>query len=84
MWCESRLDVWIEQPLQEEQIHVKCAIYANRVFGSFYFENAVRKENYLEMLKTFLWPKLLRTPDYQKYFSQQDGASFHTSDIVQE
>ena len=53
MWCESRPDFLIEQPLQDEKIHVKCAISANRVFGPFYFETSVRKENYLEMLKTF-------------------------------
>ena len=68
MWCESRPDNWIEVPLQDEKIHVWCAISANRIFGPFYFEETVKKENYLEMLQTFFWPKLLRTKDYKKYF----------------
>lgn len=83
MWCESRPENWIEVPLQDEKIHVWCAISANRIFGPFYFEEAVKKENYLDMLQTFFWPKLLRTADYKKYYFQQDGAAAHTSNIVQ-
>ena len=83
MWCESRPQNWIEVPLQDEKIHVWCAISANRVFGPFYFEETVKKENYLEMLQTFFWPKLLRTKHHEKYYFQQDGAAAHTSNIVQ-
>ena len=35
------------------------------------------------MLKTFLLPKLLKTADYKKYYFKQDGASAHTSRVVQ-
>ena len=35
------------------------------------------------MLKTFFWPKVLRTPDYKKYHFQQDGVTPHTATIVQ-
>ena len=83
MWCESRPTNWIEIPLHDEKIHVWCAISANRIFGPFYFEDTVKKENYLEMLQTFFWPKLLRTADYKKYYFQQDGAAAHASKIVQ-
>ena len=58
-------------------------ISANRVFGPYFFETNVNKENYLEMIKSFFWPKLLNTLDYKKYYFQQDGATPHTADIVQ-
>ena len=58
-------------------------ISANRAFGPYFFETNVNKENYLEMIKSFFWPKLLNTLDYKKYYFQQDGATPHTADIVQ-
>ena len=36
------------------------------------------------MLKTFFWPKHLRTADYKKYYFQQDGATAHTATMVQD
>ena len=36
------------------------------------------------MIKTFFWPKLLRTPNYKKYWFQQDGAPPHTANLVQD
>lgn len=82
-WAESSPENFIEVPLHPENVHVWCAISAKRIFGPFYFEESVKKENYLEMLQTFFWPKLLRTADYKKYYFQQDGAAAHTSNIVQ-
>lgn len=35
------------------------------------------------MLRTFFWPKQLRTAEYKKYYFQQDGASPHKATIVQ-
>lgn len=84
MWSESRPDEWIEAPLHDEKIHVWCAISAKRIFGPFYFEESVKAINYLEMLKRYFWPKLLRTADHDKYYFQQDGAPSHTAGITQE
>ena len=42
------------------------------------FKETVKKENYLEMLKEFFWPKVLRTAEYKKTNFQQDGARPHT------
>lgn len=83
IWCESRPSNRIQVPLQDLKIHVWCAISAKRIFGPFYFEETVKKENYLKMLQDFFWPKLLRTAEREKYYFQQDGASAHTSKIVQ-
>ena len=35
------------------------------------------------MLKKFFWPKNLRTPNYKKYYFQQDEATPHTAITVQ-
>ena len=36
------------------------------------------------MIKSFFLPKLLRTPNDNKYSFQQDGATPHTANMVQE
>lgn len=83
VWCESQPCVGVEQPLFDKKILVWCAISVNRVYGPYFFETSVNQENYLEMLKIFFWPKILNTPDYKKYYFQQDGATPHTAISVQ-
>ena len=83
IWSDSQPYCGIEMPLHDEKVLVWCAISADRVFGPYFFENTVKKENYLEMIQTFFWPKILRTSNYQKYYFQQDGATPHTADKVQ-
>ena len=73
----------LNKKLEEANILVYSAISANRVIGSYYFEESVNKENYLEMLKTFFWTKVLRTAEYEKYHFQQDGSAPHTARTVQ-
>ena len=36
------------------------------------------------MLKIFFWPKHLHTSEYKKYHFQQNGATPHTANIVQD
>lgn len=83
IWSESQPCVGVEAPLHDQKILVWCAISAKRIFGPYYFENSVNQHNYLEMLQSFFWPKVLRTADYKKYFFQQDGATPHTATAVQ-
>ena len=71
-------------PLHDQKVLVWCAISANRIFGPYFFEESVNKDNYLQMLQNIFWPKQLRTAAYQKYYFQQDGATPHTANIVQE
>jgi transposase len=74
-WGDSAQEYGIEVPLHDKKLLVWCAISANRVFGPYIFDGTVNSTNYFKMLKSFFWPKVLRTPDYQKYYFQQDGAS---------
>ena len=83
VWSDSQPWVGIETPLHDKKILVWCAISAERVFGPYYFEESVNQHNYLEMLKNYFWPKVLRTADYKKYHFQQDGATPHTATAVQ-
>ena len=84
VWSNTQPCVGLEEPLQDKKILVWCAISAERVFGPYVFEETVNQDNYLEMLRTFFWPKVLRTADYKKYYFQQDGATPHTATAVQE
>ena len=70
IWSESQPCVGVETPLHDKKILVWCAISVNRIFGPYYFEDTVNQHNYLEMLKNFFWPKVLRTADYKKYHFQ--------------
>ena len=82
-WSKSQPLIVIEQPLHDQKILVWCAISVNRVFGPFFFDDNVNQLNYQEMLKTYFWPKLLRTAEYEKYHFQQDRAKPHTATLVQ-
>ena len=83
IWSESQPCVDVETPLHDQKILVWCAISAKRVFGPFYFEDTVDQHNYLDMMKKFFWPKLLKTADYKKYHFQQDSVTPHTAIAVQ-
>ena len=83
IWSESQPCVDVETPLHDQKILVWCAISAKRVFGPFYFEDTFDQHNYLDMMKKFFWPKILKTADYKKYHFQQDSATPHTATAVQ-
>ena len=82
--ANESLEIDIEKPLHEKKFIVWTAISANKCYGVYLFDESVNKDNFLEILKNFFWPKHLRTESYKKYYFLQDGASSHTSDQVQE
>lgn len=84
IWADSSPEIGIEMPLFDKKILVWCGISVNRIFGPYYFEKPVNQHNYLEMLQKFFWPKVLRTASYEKYYFQQDGATPHTANDVQD
>jgi len=84
MWLKERPIDWIERPLQDEKVLVWCGISANMIYGPYFFETTVNQHTYLEMLQTFFWKKHLDTADYKRYYFQQDGATAHTADRVQQ
>ena len=83
MWLKERPTDVIEVPLHDQKVLVWCAFSASKIYGPYFFEESVNQHNYLEMLKTFFWIKHLKVKDYKKYYFQQDGATPHTANIVQ-
>lgn len=83
LWLKSKPTEVTELPLHGKKVMVWCAVSAKRIFGPYFFDQTVNQHVYLEMLKKFFWPKMIKTRDYEKYRFQQDGASSHTADLVQ-
>jgi hypothetical protein len=84
IWADSQPVVGIETPLHDEQVLVWCAFSAAKVYGPYFFSETVNQHNYLQMLQYFFWPKHIKTADYKKYHFQQDGATPHTANNVQD
>ena len=83
IWYQSTPLNGVEKPLHDMNILAWCGISENRVFGPFYFSETVNQANYQDMLKSFFWPKLLRTADCKIYHYEQGGARPHTAESVQ-
>jgi hypothetical protein len=83
IWSDSRPENSIEVPLHDEKVHVWCGFSSKKIYGPYFFEDTVNGSNYLEMLKSFFWPKVLKTADRHKYYFIQDGAPPHRANIVQ-
>lgn len=84
MWLNERPEDWIEKPLHDAKVLVWCAITSRKVYGPYFFEESVNQHNYLHMLKSFFWPRHYRLKDAKKYYFQQDGATPHTANLVQD
>jgi len=57
MWLNKRPEDWKEKPLHDAKVLVWCATSCRKIYGPYYFEETVKKQNYLDMLKNFFWPK---------------------------
>jgi inhibitor of nuclear factor kappa-B kinase subunit alpha len=83
LWSESELFEMVERPLQDEKVLVWCAMTSSKIYGPYFFDSTVNQHTYLEMLETFFWPRHTKIKNYRKYYFQQDGATPHTSNLVQ-
>ena len=83
IWSDSQPFEGIEKTLQDEKILVWCGMSAEKIYGPYYFETSVNQHNYLEMLKWF-YVKHRKDKGYKNYYFQQDGATPHTANIVQQ
>jgi hypothetical protein len=84
IWSDSDPICVIEQPLKPPKVLVWCAVSANRVYGPFFFDSTVNNENYLDMLKSYFWPKVYRSKNATGMYFQQDGAPAHRHENVQQ
>ena len=83
-WGDTDQLYTVEVPLHDEKVLVWCAISASKCIGPYFFDGSVNSTNYLHMLKTFFCPRVWRIKDHQKYYFQQDGATPHTANVVQQ
>ena len=84
IWSIYQPDEFVKQPLNDEKVIVWCAFSAKCVYGPYFFDENVNGENYLAMLKKYFWPRHTKLENYEKFYSQQDGAPPHRRKIVQE
>jgi hypothetical protein len=84
IWSDSDPFLGVEIPLHDQKVMVWCAISAAKVYGPHFFSENVNQHNYLDMLKNFFWKRHLNVEKYKEYYFQQDGATPHTTNKVQE
>jgi len=83
-WLQERPNGSIEVPLNDEKVLVWCAISSEGIIGPYFFEDTVNQYNYLKMFQSYFWRRNVQTSNYTKYYFQQDGATAHTSNSVQQ
>ena len=71
------------RPMEEIEILVWCEMSEERIYDPYYFETSVNQHNYLELLKWF-YDQHRKLNDYKNYYFQQDGATPHTANMVQQ
>ena len=68
-------------PPHSKRITVSCAVTAHEIIGPYFFEDhSGNAERYLQMLKAYLFPKLVEK-GMDTFHFQQDGATCHTARI---
>ena len=82
-WAECNPRELQERPLHSPRATVWCAVADFGVIGPYFFEEGgatvtVTADRYVEMLETFLRPKL-DDVDTEHVWFQQDGATAHTA-----
>jgi len=82
-WAERNPRELQERPLHSPRVTVWCAVVDFGLIGPYFFEEdgatvTVTSDRYVEMLETFLRPKL-DDVDTEDVWFQQDGATAHTA-----
>ncbi|GFW04020.1 transposable element Tc3 transposase [Trichonephila clavipes] len=84
IWSEANPQVYVKTPLNQEKLHVSCALWAGGIIGPYFFKNdkgqnvTVNGDRYRAMITNFFIPEL-NNHDVQELWFQQDGAACHTA-----
>ncbi len=83
IWAKENPRVSLQVGLHSPLTTVWCAISRSGIIGPFFFDEIVKRDNYLDMLATFFVPELQRRGlNVKQQFFQQDGASPHTANTT--
>ena len=78
IWAKEKPSEGLEYPPYDQTVSVFCAISSTKVYGPYFSSSKVNQYNHLDMLRDWLWPKLLQTHGYWDFYFQQDGASSYS------
>jgi len=57
LWIETMPKSGIERPFYDQKVLVWCAISSQKIYGPYFFESTVNKNNYHNMLVRFFGQK---------------------------
>ena len=84
IWGTEKPSEFYEHHYNTPKTNVWCAMSSDCIIGPYFFDENVTGQNYLNMLKTFFWPRIQKKRLCSKILFQQDGAAAHYSLPVRE
>ena len=82
IWSMEKPTEVFEYEDHSPKINVWCAMSSDTIIGPYFFDKNITGQNYLEMLKDFLWPYVRSKGIASTIMFQQDGAPAHFAKIV--
>lgn len=79
-WAYSNPHEIFQVGTSKQGLMVWCGMTSGGLIGPYFFDGSVTGESYLEMLQTYVWPKVRQ----RRLYFQQDGAPSHYSLVVRE
>ena len=79
-WAYSNPHETFQVGTYKQGLMVWCGMTSGGLIGPYFFDGSVTGESYLEMLQTYVWPKVRQ----RRLYFQQDGAPSHYSLVVRE
>ena len=77
IWGTENPHMTVVKPLHPKKVTVWCAMCATGIIGPYFFEDTVNGIRYMEMMKTFFFPKIEQHEKASDYWFMQDGAPPH-------
>ena len=83
-WSDENPHFFTEAPLNSPKVMVYAGIWRGGIIGPYFFDTTVTGDNYLEMLKAFVLPRLQNHPRFRSLLFMQDGAPPHFARTVRQ
>lgn len=76
-WDDTNPRFFTEEPLHAPQVVVWCGLWSGGIIGPFFFDSTVNSDGYLDMLQSFLLPRIREHVLFNRIVFMQDGAPPH-------